>query len=241
MAYFWTRDLRFYWGGYDPGSHTTRLVLGLEAEPLDRTSFGDGAERTQSGLRRDTVTWAGLFDDGADAMDVAAATLVGTSTNNVMSFLIGTATGDVAYSGTVVQLDVKTPSDIRDLVRQEASFKPDQAWDRGKHFGPVSTLLGTGGPNVTGSIDNSALSTGSATWYIHFISVAGGTSTIFLQDSADGTSFAALGTLVGTGKIARKITVGSGADGTVRRYTRVSENNATGTDTQIVSVIVRLS
>lgn len=167
-------DLRFYFGGYDPGTATTSVTLGLECEALDTSALTDAAERQLAGLRKDVITWAGLFDDSADAMDAAQAVLLGSGTA-VVTLLLGTATGDRAYSGTAYALSNKPAANVAELVKLESGFKPDQSWSRGYVMAVRGTITGSA---QTGTIDGTTTATGYE-GYIHIFSFSGsGTATV---------------------------------------------------------------
>lgn len=228
MAKLLTRDTRVYIGGYDPGASTTRWVFSLEAPALDPTAITDAAERVAADIRKDAFEWAGIFDDSANDADAAAVAMIGSSTNNVVSVFLGTATGSLAYAGTALMITHRALGSLGDMVRYEIGFALDQAIERGVHYGLPTAE--SGGWD-TGSVDNAVLTTGGGSWYLHIIS---GSGTVGLQDSADGTSFANIGTITGiTGKIARKTAL----TGTIRRYTRVDVS--TGTSLLLTSVLVR--
>ena len=228
MAKFFSRDVRVFFDGYDPSPQTVRYDLGIEQGALEVTAFGDAGERVIAGVKTATFEWAALFDDVSTALD-AANTLIGNGTARVLMVLIGTGTGARAFAGTAFMLAQKEEAHISELVRMEAAFRSDQAWDVAVHYGPKAVL--PPGTN-SGSIDNTAASTAGGTVYFIIHSATTATGTALLQDSADGITFATLGTALivysGTGPIS---TVGTYA-GTIRRYTRVlNVAGSTGTIT----------
>ena len=227
MAKFWSGQTRLYYGGYDLGTATTQIQLGRMQVALDTTALNDAAERTVAGLRQDTVTWAGIFDD-ATSHDAAMAILLGSSpgSNMVLTLHVGTTTGDVAYAGTAMPLRHGVPVAHDELVRAEMDFVNDDTWQRGVGW-VRTTLTGTGATNSAGSVDNSAASTGSGTFYMQVFDTSGGTGSVSFQDSADAVTWANLVSVaVATGGTAIVRSIGSGAGGTVRRYTRIVEDMA---------------
>ncbi len=214
------------------GTATTQAQVGLAVAALDPTTLGDDAERVISGLRQDTVTWAGLFDDGT-SMDAAANALVGSGTNNVISVLIGTALGSRAYSGTVVQLTHQTPMAIAELVRMESEFKPDQAWDVCQSFGQA-TSFGSG-ETGSGTIDiaTSDIASGNTTAFLHLFSIDSGTVNPVLQHHATGAG--SWEDLIDFGSFTSGLTSTLGTfTGSIGGVFRVV-NNATGTGTFAVT------
>lgn len=235
MPFKWSGDIRVYFESYDVGTVTIALGIKREVQVLETTAFGDTAERVLAGVRMDRMepSWQGYFNDSTSFDGFQAANL-GSGTR-VISVLMGTSTGDPAY-GQQAQLFISQilPQN-KQLVQISGSLMPDSTWDRGAVLQPRTTATGS---SVSGSVNNGALSTGSGFWYLHVFSIgAGTTSTIALQDSADGASFADLGTQVISTSTAYRISVGSGAGGTIRQYTRLRWDG-TGTKS-IASHVVR--
>lgn len=220
MAKIWSRDLRFYFAAYDPGTATVNLTVRQELDALDKTSLGDAAESFVAGLRRDSMTWSGLFDNGTLALNAAAA-LVGT-VGEVVSVLVGTATGNRAFCGTAAMLSLTPGGNSGELVRHEASFKPDGSWDAALHFGPRMAYNGSAGPGTSGSIDNGTDSTAGGVWYLHVFAPTG-TWVFALSDSADGTTYANQATALGTAATAIRVAL----TGTIDQYTKISAGGTT--------------
>jgi len=188
MAKKLAQNVRFYYGGYDPGLSTTRVEVGLEAEVLDPTAIVDTAERALAGERKDAIIYAGLFDDGSDDLDAAQVALLATGTA-VASVLIGTVVGNPAYSGTAYLLSAKPAASRGELVKMEATFKPDQAIDKGKLLTAKATFTGLGTGSVSGTVADGAGSTAGYTWYVHVFSYTGaGTGEVYFE-TATGTAF----------------------------------------------------
>jgi len=219
VAKKWSKDVRIYFGGYDPGTHTTRHAVGLVVNPLDPTSYGDNAEKVLAGERSDTFEWAGWFDDSAGGLDVGAAALLGSGTKNVVSVLYGTGTGDLVHAGTGYLIAAQPAARIGELVRMEAEFKPDQKWDQS--LLQIHRLAQSHG-GTYGDIDHGAASTAGYSWYVHVHDYTGtGTVTQQLQDSPDGTTYTVRQSfLATTTRDAVKITVGSGTS--LAQHTRLS-------------------
>lgn len=239
MGKFYSNALRLYWGGFNPGTATTSAALGLVSAVVDDTSWGDEAESFTPTLRQDTLTWAGIFDDGSDSMDAAATALLGSSTNNVLSFLVGTGTGSIAYAGTIIQTVVRAPVTFNELVRHEAEFQPDQPWDRGFSYGEATSITTATGSGTTGTIDNSAISTATAAWYLQVTtgSFGAGTAIVYLQaaTTSDWIDIATAGGINARTSV-RVLTTGSA--GTIHRRTRMRVEND-GTSITIAGVLSR--
>ncbi len=210
-----------YYAGYNPGTATTQAGVSLAVEALDPTSLGDAAEVRIAGLRTDGFSWSGIFDND-QSINQAAGSLLGSGTN-VMSVYFGTGTGSVAYCGEAHLLDAPVPLALRGLVMQEATFQRDGGpIDRCAILSVEGTATGSGN---TGTVDNSTLNGTGGTLYVHVFTFSGGTGSIILQDSADGTTYAAVTNMsysvTGTGATAL------GTSGTIRRYRRLIEGTGT--------------
>lgn len=163
MAKLWSSECRLYFGAYDVGTATTRVNLALVQDALEKTAIGDAAESFIAGIRRDTMEWAGLFD-GSLSMDAAMAALIGSGTNNTVSLLLGTATGNRAYSGTVLGMSAAPAVSIGALVTQEASIQPDGSWRPAVHYGPKRTISAY---DLTGTHDHGTETTAGGQVYVH--------------------------------------------------------------------------
>lgn len=235
MGYKYSGDVRVYFEHYEVGTATIALGIKREVAELDRTALGDAAERVQRGIFQSRMEppWSGYFSDGTSFDEYAAAN-IGSGTK-VHWVTIGTSTGDITYGAQMQLLQQNVEHANKGLVMANGSLRPDQDWDRGKLLQVRTTATGSA---VSGSVDNGALSTGSGYWYLTSFSIgAGTTSTIALQDSADGNNFADLAVQVISTSTAYRIQVGSGADGTIRQYTRLRWD-ATGTKS-IAAMVVR--
>ena len=214
MAKYWSNSVKVYFGPYDFGTATTSIGITKAVAVLDPTVLGEAAERGTAGIKMDTVDWAGLFDDSLSA-DAGGSLLIGSSTNNVYTVIIGSAIGSVAYAGTGLLLKAKVVTGVKDLVRQEVSFDMDQGLDRCQSYFIKNTATTTG-TNNSGTIDNAASSTGSGTMYVHMFTMTGGTTTVFFQHSSDTVTWTNIGTAIFTATGAQRVSFA----GSVLRWTR---------------------
>jgi hypothetical protein len=182
VANLFSDQMRFYVGGYDPGTSTTNASVTMEVASLDRTSFGDSAERVQAGVRMDSFEWSGWFADGQKSFDSMLGTIMGTA-GEVVSMYIGTTTGDRAFSAEVLSKSAKSVNNIKELVRAEAEFIPDGNVSVCRHFGSALSLYGINpggtGTVASGSLDDGAASTGTGYFFTHvlYLAAVGGTGT----------------------------------------------------------------
>ena len=215
MAKFFSNVMAFHFQGYDAGTHTTRLTVTMQVNPLDATVFLESAERVLPGVRGDALEWAGFYEDGTGSAGtslVGASTLLGTGTLYVTVY-IGTGTGSVAFSGTTLYLAKKDSAEMGGLVRTEAIWGLDGTWAKGK---TDTYKLGLSSSGSSGVIDNGASSTAGGYWFIHQHSGSGslafqhGTDTITWVDVQTFTNF--------SGPAGTYRSLGTG---TIQRYTRV--------------------
>ena len=208
MAVLWSNQLRWYVGAFDLSTATTRSSVTLQSPALDRTVYSLPAEVSQADVRRDEAEWAGLFEDGSRGLEGLIGTLIGT-VGQMMSFVIGTTTGDRAYCGTVGVMAMKPEARLGDLVRVVGNFKPDKQMLPSVHYGPsqVTTADGTSGTH-----DASTASTGNFVLFVHVFRLTG-TLTVNLQHSAAGTIWTdvatATATFTATGSTAIEVTSGT--------------------------------
>ncbi len=225
----WSNIVRFYVGTYDVTSHTTRFSVNRGNPALDVTAVGDNAESAIAGRRADAIEWAGLFDDVGTGLDVAMATFVGSALP--VSILIGSAVGARAFSGTGLFLTHKASGDVGGLAVLDVTLQPNDKVLAGVAFGTGTTV---GATYASGSLDDGAPTTAGCTVFWHVFQAVSGTFGMAVQDSADGTTFATIGTLTqsGTAAIASVAT----ATGTIKRYVKLV-GGVGGTGTASAAVV----
>ena len=219
MAVKWSNELRFYVGGYDLSTATTKASITRSAPALDKTVFGDAAESAIADVEKDLVEWSGLFEDGTQGIDRQILDGSFGTVGAVVSFMIGTATGSRAYSGVIFTQSVKVGARMGELVQVVSNYKPDTSLDPTRHFAPLRTVTAASQSPTTG-LDDGAASTGTHRVYYHVTRLlGGGTLQISLQDSASaGSGWSNVGglmTFTGSGSTADSFT------GTLRQYVRL--------------------
>ena len=191
MAKLWSNQVRVYFEGYDVGTATTQCNVTKEYNTQEITSMGDSAEQFLMGLRTDSFTWSGLFDDD-NSMDEASNAVIG-SADSMICVALGTATGNRAFAGTGLHNTIDVPASHDQLVQITAGFQPNQAWDASLHYGVRGTLASDG---TSGSIDNGTESTNGGNWYLHLFNTptgTAGTSRISFRHSTDAVVWANVG------------------------------------------------
>ena len=226
MANILSSAVQLYIGGFDLGTSSTKMAVTLAADALDVTAFRDVAESNLGGVRTDSTEWAAWFDDGAASIDTVIGTVLGTL-GEVLSFGIGTGVGARAYCGTVFAAKGGIAAEMRGLVRIEGELRPDKGLDSCKGFG--SLLVRAAAEYAGATIDDGALSTGTAVFYGNCVSVSGigaSTGNFILRHSSDGTTFSNGPNWSGiTGTQGTRIEFTT----TLNRYISVSFSTADGT------------
>ncbi len=231
MAKRYSRHVSIYYGGYDPGTATTQSSVTLQAEPIEKTVFGEAAETFVAGVRADEGEWAGLFDD-SNSMDAAASALGGSiGTNTVFTWMCGTISGTlstaIGYSAQIANIDNRPFSENVGLVRQSAGIAVDGTWSRGNGI-LLETISGTATGN-TNAHDNGGATTAGGTVYVHVTTGTygedgTGTAILHLDHSTSGTgTWASIATM---GGINTNQSILATFSGTVRQFTRIRMINA---------------
>ncbi len=234
MAKVGSQSVRIYIGGYDLSPSATRVAVSLVTQALDPTAIVDAGERALAGIRQDGIEYDGIFDNGVLDFDAAQKAILGDGTA-VASVHLGVAIGDTAYCGTVLLVSAKPSSKIGELVRQEATFKPDGSLQRGVAL-TAGTLM-VSGVGAQGTIDNAGSSLNGYTWYVQALGTAGtGTAQVNLEHSSDGSGWSQMtnqGGLVANKSYRRE------GNGTVARYTRLYIDPLQQTSITLVSELIR--
>lgn len=227
MPFRRTSVVRFHFGGYDAGTHTTSVRIRLGMDSLDPTALTDVAERVLAGLRNDSVTWAGLFNTGAKAL-YAAGTLIGSGTH-VISLHLGSAVGEPAYAGTAFLMHKTNSFAIQELVREEADFRMAGTFQTATVLYTQAVTTGT----VTGTeVDYTSTTTGTLTYYVHVFQLTTGTLNVLVESATTATGAYTL-------HASANITAVTGtlltATGSINRFVRHRHINTVATGTQDVA------
>lgn len=220
--------VRFHFGGYDAGTHTTSVHISLALDAaLDPTALTDVAERVLAGIRNDKVTWAGLFNTGAKSLDSAQA-LVGTGTH-IISLHLGSAAAEPAYLGTSFILAKQNSFNIKELVREEAEFILGGTLMTGTVLYTQTVSTGT----QTGTaVDYGALTTGTLSYFVHVFQLTTGTLNVLVESAL---TTAAAYTLHASANITTATGTILTATGSINRFVRHRHINTVATGTQDVA------
>ena len=235
MAKKISSDVMVLLDGYDLGTAGISTRVSLASVPLDPTVLGDAAERVIGGQRKDTFEYSGLFDDDAASVNAAAGALLGSAAK-LATLALGTAIGNLAYTGTCFLLKAALPARIGELVKFEVNLVADQAMERGKLATTGKNTILASGTGTTGTGDNSAATVNGGNFYIHQLSQSVGTVQYGLQHGSDGTTWVEKVRVVGgTGRNWG----GTAFTGTLNRYTRITGTGGTSGTASYAAIIVR--
>lgn len=224
MAQIWSDEIRVYFSDADIGTAMTSFTAGIGLQMLDITALGDGAEGFISGVRQDSVGGEAMFNNsrGIDAViggdHIGNFKAPGTVDVSLVSFLIGTGTGNRAFCGTVIANEVSNPINVKELVQQSFSLQMNGTLANALHYGVKKSITAT---TLNGTIDNVVESTGGGQMYCHVFgfSASGGNLQWLLriQDSSDTVSWTTVSTIQATATGGKQPVV---AVGTIDRWTR---------------------
>ena len=227
MPFRSTSVVRFHFGGYDAGTHTTSARIRLGMDSLDPTALTDVAERVLAGLRTDSITWSGLFNDGAKSLN-SAGTLIGTGTH-VISLHLGSAAAEPAYVGTAFLMQKTNLFNIKELVREEAEFRMNGTFQTATVL--YTQTVGTGSATGT-AVDYTSTTTGTLSYYVHVFQLTTGSINVIVESATTATGAYTL-------HASATITAATGtlltATGSINRFVRHRHVNTVVTGTQDVA------
>lgn len=201
---------------------------------LDVTGMDKSAVERILGRKDGKLTYAAFWNTSAGQ---AHATLSTAPTGNVIvTYVHASTVGDVGASMVAKQLNYAP------ALGADASLLATINCEANGYGLEWGELL-TGGQQTfaSGTVSGTAIDLGSASTpfgaaaYLHGMSIASGTATVTIQDSADGTAYAAVTGMAFTpvsGTATERIQGATNA--TVRRYVRVQ---VTGTYTTLVALV----
>lgn len=204
---------------------------------FDVPAINQSAMDRITGLRDGALTFNAYWNTSAAQAHPTLSAL--PRTDQIITWFKGNTVGDVAASITAKQINyAPTRGQDGSLVAAIGA----QANGYGLEWGELLTSglqsFATGTVNGT-AVDLGAVSTlfGAAA-YLQVISVASGTATFTVQDSADNVTFAAITGLTftgATGATTQRLQTAAGA--TIRRYVRVEGSGVHGAAVVVVNFV----
>jgi hypothetical protein len=209
-----------------------------EIETAETTTFGDQDKTYIVGLADGTISTSGLFDSTAGASDAVLSGIIAQEDNTFTVLPEGpiAARRAIVANGQLTSYEISSP--VGDVVAISAEVQADGGLYHGVALNGLQVITGSG---VSGSVDNSASTINGALANLHVTeNNRDGATTIKVQDSADGSTWADLITFT---SVSASTTVGESitSTGTVNRYLRAEHTPAgsSGSVTYHVSIARR--
>lgn len=229
MPFVNAQQSRLFAGSLVYTGYTRSVSIDDQTMALEVTTLADSAESFIVGQTTSTMS----LDLLMDAPLVAQATVWETTTPQPVTYLPnGLALTAECFLADALLTQFSTSSAVADVVTASITTQNTGPLGAGVVVATQAAITTTG--NGTG-VDNAVATTGGAVAHLHVSAFSGLTSdTITVQDSADNSSFATIGTFaVVSGVTYQRLNIA----GTVRRYTRVVDTCVgVGSCTRIVAL-----
>jgi len=209
-----------------------------EIETAETTTFGDQDKTYIVGLADGTISTSGLFDSTAGASDAVLSGIIAQDDNTFTVLPEGATAGSrsIIANGQLTSYEISSP--VADVVAISAEVQADGGLYHGVALNGLQVISASG---VSASADNAVPTGNGALANLHVTANdRNGATTIKVQDSADGSTWADLITFT---NVSASTTVGESitSTGTVNRYLRAEHVPAgsSGSVTYHVSIARR--
>jgi hypothetical protein len=209
-----------------------------EIETAETTTFGDQDKTYIVGLADGTISTSGLFDSTAGASDAVLSGIIAQDDNTFTVLPEGATAGSrsIIANGQLTSYEISSP--VGDVVAISAEVQADGGLYHGVALNGLQVISASG---VSASADNTVPTGNGALANLHVTANdRNGATTIKVQDSADGSTWADLITFT---SVSASTTVGESitSTGTVNRYLRAEHVPAgsSGSVTYHVSIARR--
>lgn len=227
MAFIHGKSAIVLLNGYNASAYFNELSASRSVETAETTAFGSSAKTYITGLMDGTASLSGMFDGAASAYDAQIASVLGSSTNSVLTFSqqgsLAIGTRLIATAGKHTSYEVTAP--VGDVVSANTEIQADGGIDSGVSLHALTAE--TVSVNST-SNDNTASTANGGAGYLHVTAnTMNGNCTLKVQHSADNSTWADLVTfsvVATTITTAERVVVASGT--TVNRYLRATLTTA---------------
>ena len=224
--------------GTDMSPFLNEATTTQEIETSETTTFGEQDKTYIVGLADGTISTSGLFDSSAGASDAVLNGLIATEDNTFTVLPQGAVAGSrsVIANGQMTSYEISSP--VADVVSISAEVQADGGLYHGVALNGLQVVSASG---VTASVDNTSATSNGVLANLHVTAnTRDGATTIKVQDSADGSTWADLVTFT---NVSASTTAGESitSTGTVNRYLRAEHTlaGASGSVTYHVSVARR--
>jgi len=226
---------RFYLDTYDLSGDVGALSTIASTRALQEVTAlqSDSAERLL--LRSEGVIgFNGWFNSSTTAPALRTNGTAAGTVDHVATWANSATRGDVA--GSLVGKQMSYPITIGEdgslvIAAELRSNGAPVEW--GVQLTAGKDTFSSSGTSASTDLTTASLAFGASA-YLHAISIASGTATVAVQDSADNSTFANVTGLTWTVSAAGASRTATGVTATTRRYWRV---NCTGTFTNLVAVV----
>lgn len=184
-------------------------VTGLDKEFMERLPGLGDAELAFTGFFNRTNAHTQLSPMGTAAQIVTAA------------FAATLGAPSASISGAQASYNVSRGQD--GSLATQANFTSFAGY--GVQWGVMLTAGSATATGTGNAVDNTAASTNGGAAYLHVFSVTAGTATVTIEDSADSSSWAAIGTFTAASAATAERITTTGT--TVRRYARYNTSGGT--------------
>lgn len=224
-------------GKYDISTYLTEATASMTIDTAERSTFGSAAKTYLTGQNDGTITFAGLFDGDANAIDAVFVDVIDNDLTPVITFAHdgGMVVGRKATLASVKQTSYAVSAPVADIVSLNGEFQVTGGLRQGVLLAALTAITATTDGT---SVDNLASSSLGATANLHVTAnTRDSNTTIKVQDSADNITFADLITFTTVG--ATVLTSQSAtATGTVNRYLRAQTTLAAGTGSITITISI---
>lgn len=241
MAYKHGRNTDVYLGSYDISAYLNEATASMSLDVAETSTFGPSAKTYIMGQNDGTVSFSGLFDGDANAVNAVFEDIISNDLTPAFTIAYdgGIAVGNDCSLGTAKQTSYEISAPVGDVVSVAGEFQVTGGIRQGVLLTDGSALSAT--TNGT-AVDGTASTTIGAVANLHVIANTRSTATtIKVQHSNDNVTWVDLITF--TSVPATTITNENLAAGvlTIRRYLRVQTTLTAGTGsiTPIVSIARR--
>jgi hypothetical protein len=185
------------------------------AETAETTTFGNAAKTYIAGLQDATLSLAGLFDGGTDAVDEVLSAALGGS---AIFSIVPAGAGTIGNRASLAEA-FATSYGVSAAVGDAVSISAEAQVSGGLIPGVVlANLVARTAAGQTAALDNAASTAGGVKAFLHLTAFSGTDVTIKIQESADNSTWADLITFTQATGATSEV---AAATGTIDRYLRV--------------------
>lgn len=212
--------VRLYAAGYDLSGDVNALAsMGYTQAMLDVTTLDLAATARIAGLSDGAISVNGWFEAaGEHAAWASNSGRIASADQNVIVQL-GTSLGDAMIGMVAKQSTYNVTRAPGAAIATSAEYMSTNGAQLDMGVMLSTSKQTDASAAASTSIDQTSATTAGAVAYLEVISVASGTAVFIVEDSANNSTFATIGTFTGaTARTSQRLAI----SGTVRRYVRCS-------------------